>query len=235
MTGTERVVEERGEWWLPPDAPAGRLPTVVLVHGGYWGPGYDRHLEDAVAADLAGRGYLCWNIEYRAADAPWPSTLQDVAAAYDALATGRFADRVDPARLSVVGHSAGGHLALWLAAAGGVSGVVGLGAVCDLEDAAAEQLGRRAVQELLGGEPSEVPDAYEAADPSRRLPLGAPQVLVHGVVDDNVPIEHARRYATHAAGECRLVELRGVGHFEVIDPRSSAWPHVCDAVASLLA
>ena len=80
--GTTRMIEaygdgklQRGEWWLPPNAPAGRLPTVVLVHGGFWGPSYDRSLEDAVAADLTGRGFLCWNIDYSAADVPWPATL----------------------------------------------------------------------------------------------------------------------------------------------------------------
>ncbi len=124
MAGTVREVEQygpglrRGEWWLPPDAPAGRLPTVVLVHGGYWKRGYDRSLEDAVAADLAGRGFLCWNLDYAASDRPWPTTLLDVAAGYDQLAVGRYADRVDPARVAVVGHSAGGHLALWLASRG---------------------------------------------------------------------------------------------------------------------
>ncbi len=120
--GTVREVEQygdlrrqRGEWWLPPGAPEGPLPTVVLVHGGYWRSSYDLSLQDAVAADLAARGSLVWNVDYRPSDQPWPATLTDVAAAYDHLSTGRFADRVDPARVSVVGHSAGGHLALWLA------------------------------------------------------------------------------------------------------------------------
>ncbi|MGB8649123.1 MAG: alpha/beta hydrolase, partial [Mycobacteriales bacterium] len=116
--GVTRLVEhygpgarQLGEWWAP--ARTGLLPAVVLVHGGYWRPSYDRHLEDALAADLSGRGFLVWNVDY--APASWPGTLADTAAAYDATFTGAFADRVDRARVAVVGHSAGGHLALWLA------------------------------------------------------------------------------------------------------------------------
>src|SRR3546814_815745 len=101
---------QRGEWWFPVEP--GARPTVVLVHGGYWRDAYDLTLEDRVAHDLAARGYLVWHVDYRPSSAGWPATLEDVAAAYDHLVT---CDRVDPARISVVGHSAGGHLALWLA------------------------------------------------------------------------------------------------------------------------
>ena len=84
------------------------------------------------------------------------------------------------------------------------------------------------MQELLGGTPDQVPDAYAVADPAQRLPLGVPQVLVHGADDDRVPIGHARAYAErarHAGDDCRLTEVEG-GHFEPIDPRSGVWPFV---------
>jgi acetyl esterase/lipase len=212
-------------------AGAGPHPLVLVLHGGFWRARYTRALMSALSVALTGAGWATANVEYRRLGRGAYRPMLD-----DVLAARTLLEQLPGLGPTVaLGHSAGGHLALWLAAEGGASGVVGLGAVCDLEDAAAEQLGRRAVQELLGGEPSEVPAAYEEADPRRRLPLGVPQVLVHGAADDNVPIEHARRYAAHAGGECRLVELRGVGHFEVIDPRSSAWPAVCDALASVAA
>jgi pimeloyl-ACP methyl ester carboxylesterase len=147
----------------------------------------------------------------------------------------RAREALDPVgRVVAVGHSAGGQLALWLAAEGLVDGVVGLGSVCDLAAAAADGLGGGAVVEWLGGPPGEIPDAG-SPDPAARLPLGKPHVLVHGVDDDRVPVDHARRYAARASAagdDCRLVEVE-CGHFEPIDPRSAAWPTVVDAVASL--
>jgi dipeptidyl aminopeptidase/acylaminoacyl peptidase len=138
-------------------------------------------------------------------------------------------------RVVALGHSAGGHLALWLASTGGVAGAVALGGVSDLDAAAREQLGNDAVRELLGGTSIDAASAYEEADPGRRLPLGVPHVLVHGTEDDRVPIAHARRYAERAGDECQLIELDGIGHFDVIDPRSAAWPAVHAAVDSVLA
>jgi len=111
---------------------------------------------------------------------------------------------------------------------------VALGGVCDLGAAARADLGDRAVQELLGGSQDEVPEAYRAADPGARLPLGVPQMLVHGVGDDRVPLAHAQAYAgrARAAGDdCRVVEI-DAGHFEPIDPRSRAWPDVLGAMES---
>ena len=125
------------------------------------------------------------------------------------------------------GHSAGGHLALWLAAERLVAGAVPIGGVCDLAAAARAGLGSNAVQELLGGEPA------GDADPAARLPLGAPQLLVHGTDDDRVPLAHARAYAerARAAGDdCRLLELDGADHFDPIDPRT---PHVAAVLGAL--
>ncbi len=241
--GTTRLVEpygdlplQQGEWWLPPAA--GPLPTVVLVHGGYWRAGFDRSLEDAVAADLSARGFLVWNLDYRSSSDPWPATLSDVAAAYDLLATGRHADRVDPGRVAVVGHSAGGHLALWLASrdrlppgapGSGRTGpaprlVVAQAPVAALADGAGQGLGGGAVTALLGGSPERVPDRYAAADPVALLPTGVPSVLVHAPGDDLVPIDQSERYvaaATAAGDDSRLVRVEG-GHFEHLDPASMA-------------
>jgi acetyl esterase/lipase len=230
---------QRGEWWLPPDAPPGLLPTVVLVHGGYWRDSYDLSLEDAVAADLAGSGFLVWNIDYRPSSEPWPATLQDAAAAYDHLATGRFAARVDPERVSVVGHSAGGHLALWLASRdrlpAGAPGagrrgpkpaaVVAPAPVAALADGARLRLGAGAVQALLGGEPEQVPERYAVADPLVLLPTGVPTTCVHAAGDDLVPLSQSQTYVAAAGSDASLVRVPG-GHFEHLAPASAA----CEAM-----
>jgi acetyl esterase/lipase len=224
------------QWWLP--AGSGRLPTVVLVHGGFWRPGFDRGLEEEVAADLSGRGYLVLNVDYRSSAEPWPTTLTDAAAAYDLLATGTHADRVDPARVAVVGHSAGGHLALWLASrsrlpsgAPGASPrsprpalVVAQAPVAALDAGARQGLGGGAVQALLGGGPDEVPDRYAVADPVALLPSGVPTACLHGEADDIVPVRQSEVYveaATAAGDDARLVRLPG-GHFEHLSPASPA-------------
>jgi acetyl esterase/lipase len=253
--GTTRLVEaygtsprQRGEWWVPPGA-AGPLPTVVLVHGGYWRAGYDLTLENAVAADLAARGYLCWNLDYRPSSDPWPATLTDVAAGYDWLGQGRYAEQVDRGRIAVVGHSAGGHLALWLASRGrlpaGAPGAVGeapapalavaQAPVAALADGYRARLGGGAVAALLGGGPDEVPQRYAAADPVALLPTGVPSVLVHAPADDRVPLAQSSTYlaAAQAAGDdCRLVTVPG-GHFEHLDPRSDAGAALRAALARL--
>ncbi len=249
--GTTRVVEsygdlprQIGEWWVPPGGDRTiPLPTVVLVHGGYWRSEYGPDLQDAVAADLAGRGFLVWNMDYRSSADPWPATLMDVAAGYDFLNTdfsggGRHADRVDPARVAVVGHSAGGHLALWLAGRGrlapgapgsGPTGpppslVVAQAPVAALADGARQRLGSGAVTALLGGSPEQVPDRYAGADPVALLPTGVPSVLVHAARDSLVPIRQSETYvaaATAAGDDSRLVRVGG-GHFEHLDPASPA-------------
>ena len=217
----------------------GPWPAVVLIHGGFWRWGWDRTLTTRLAHDLAGRGFAAWNIEYRRVGQEgggWPGTLEDVAAAADAA--GRM-EQVDATRLAAVGHSAGGHLALWLAArhrlpAGapgaspGVSlrGSVSLAGVSDLERGAVDDLGGGACAALLGGSPAEVPERYAAASPAALLPFGLPQLLVHGDRDDTVPPGQSRAYvqAARAAGdEAELVELPDADHFDVVEPRHEAW------------
>jgi acetyl esterase/lipase len=242
--GTVRTVDrygdadrQDGEWWVPPGA-TGRLPTVVLVHGGYWRAGFDRSLEDGVAADLVQRGFLVWNLDYRSGSQTWPATLQDTATAYDLLATGTHAGLVDPDRVAVVGHSAGGHLALWLTARHRLpAGAPGAGPrgprpslgvpqapVAALADGARQGLGAGAVQALVGGEPHEVPERYAVADPVALLPTGVPSVLLHAEGDDTVPLSQSRTYvraATAAGDDSALVVVPG-GHFEHLDPGSAA-------------
>jgi acetyl esterase/lipase len=224
VPGTARVVGEYGEWWVPPRSGEEALTTVVLVHGGFWKPGYDRSLEDAGAADLAGRGYLVWNIDYRSGAEPWPATTDDVTTAYAEL--GAAPVTVDAARVAAVGHSAGGHLALWLGATARPRPalVVAQAPVADLVRGWEQGLGGGAVAALLSGGPEEVPERYAAADPIQLLPTGVRTVLVHGRDDDTVPIEQSERYlaaATTAGDACTLKAYDG-GHYEHLDPGSEA-------------
>lgn len=207
---------------LAPDGP-GPHPVAVLLHGGFWRARFTRRPMAALAADLAGRGWATWNVEYRRVGAGGgvPQTLDDVGAVIERLDEGRG--------LTLIGHSAGGQLALCAAGLPAVTAVVSLAGVCDLAAAAGERLGDGAALAFAGGTPAERPEAYAAADPLRRLPTGAEVLLVHGDADERVPVDHSRRYvrAARAAGDrCALLELPGVGHFPLIDPRSTAWAAV---------
>lgn len=211
--------------------------VAVLLHGGFWRAPFTRNLMAALAVDLADRGWATWNVEYRRVGngGGVPATLEDVRAAIDAL-TG-VEGPLDRRRLLVIGHSAGGQLALCAAAMPAVAAVVSLAGVCDLESAARERIGDGAALEFLGGTPEERPEAYAIADPLRLLPSAVHVLLVHGDADDRVPVEQSRAYAraARAAGDrCELLELAGVGHFAVIDPRTPAWTNVAEHLETLV-
>jgi acetyl esterase/lipase len=217
-------------------------PVVVTIHGGYWRARYSRRVSRPIAADLARRGWASWNVEYRRVGlgqgGGWPATFEDVAAGIDALADVE-PGLLDLDRVAAVGHSAGGHLALWAATRPGLpdgapgahprvrlSAVAALAAVSDLE-ASREltQPGGR-VYELVGGAPGERDGRYELANPIRRLPLGIPVLLVHGEADQTVPVRRSRDFAAaarEAGDEVELVEVGGADHRAVVDPRTNAW------------
>jgi dipeptidyl aminopeptidase/acylaminoacyl peptidase len=219
----------RVEAWLPLSENARAVaPVAVLLHGGYWRDRYNLRLMDPLALDLARRGWLAWNVEYRRVGADgggWPTTFDDVAAAISALDRAPIA--VDRSRVVAIGHSAGGHLALWAAAeTGGLSGVVAQAPVSDLHRSWREHASNDAGVGLLGGTPAEHPERYDAASPARRLPIGVPQLVVHGDADANVPYEMSVDYvaAANAAGDdVELATIPGGDHFAVIDPTHEAW------------
>jgi acetyl esterase/lipase len=208
---------------------------------------YGRDHIAPVALDLADRGFAVWNLEYRrvgAAGGGWPGTLEDVGAGIDHLAVlAQEGERIDLDRVTVAGHSAGGHLALWSAlkhAAGvdhfqpkrvQVSMAVGLAAVADLVLAHELGLGNGAVENFLGGPPRQEAARYRAASPAEMLPLGVKQLLVHGSVDADVPVVISRRYAaaaTAAGDDVNFIELADAGHMDFIDTSSDAHAAWCD-------
>ena len=223
-----------GELHLPPRAE--HPGTVVIVHGGFWRARYELDLGRPLAADLAAHGFTAWNIEYRRVGngGGWPTTARDVAAAIDRLA----AVDVDTSGVVAVGHSAGGHLAVWAAgrteAGVRLSGAVSQAGVLDLVGAHRERLGSGAVAAFMGGHPDEFPQRYLAADPLRAAPLDVPVLCVHAPADDTVPISQSEAYVAAAAGQASLLAEPG-DHFTVIDPQHRSWAVVRDGLPDLLA
>jgi acetyl esterase/lipase len=192
---------------------AGEGPTVAILHGGCWRGRFGRELAAAGAADLVRRGYRVANVEYRRLDAggTWPEPLDDVLTAIDAVGAE-----------AVVGHSAGGHLALLAAAARGLLAVA-QAPVTDLRRAVELRACVGATERML---------AAGAASPVTS-PSAVPHLLVHGDADRHVPVELGREYAA-ATPACDYVELAGGGHMEHIDPTSDAWAVVVEWLSARL-
>jgi acetyl esterase/lipase len=224
--------DQHGELFLPRGEP--RAGVAVVLHGGFWRARYDRRLMDGLCEDLARAGLPVWNLEYRRLpEGGWPETFADVAAGIDAIAE----IGLDSSRVAAIGHSAGAHLALWAAARPAteprvpVTHVVSQAGVADLREAARLELSSGVVHDFLGGTPDEVPERYAVASPAELLPLGVPQLLVHGGRDRTVPASISRDYAERALAAGDDVELvidRRGGHFEHLDPASELWRAVRD-------
>jgi acetyl esterase/lipase len=234
-----------GDLYLP--ARPRRAGTIVLFHGGWWGPKYGADNLDGAAADLAQRGWVVWNVEYRrlGLGGGYPQTLADAAAAIDYLAT---LEDAGTERVVAIGHSAGGHLAVWAAGraklpAGApgaapmveLAGVISLAGVLDLSAAARAKIGNGAATDLMGGGPDECAERYAIADPLLQVPIPAVVRCVHSRSDDRVPFAQSVTYtqaATAVGQDAQLKEVEGT-HFSIADPSSTAWPSVLKAVEEL--
>ncbi|MFT4010278.1 MAG: alpha/beta hydrolase [Nocardioidaceae bacterium] len=209
------------------DRPA---PLLVLIHGGFWRAEWDRTHTRPMAAALRDLGYLVVTPEYRrtGAGGGWPATFDDVGRATAAIPVLLGEADIEVTTTTVVGHSAGGHLALWLANEGlPLDRVVALAPVGDLQDAYARDLDGGAVRDLFGGAPR------DDADPAQRLreDPGCPVIVLHGTADLQVPVENSRGWAsTNPFVELRILD--GAEHFGLIDPTSTVWPEVVAAVGN---
>ncbi|HEY4894598.1 MAG TPA: alpha/beta hydrolase [Solirubrobacteraceae bacterium] len=229
---------QRADLYLP--VGAGPHPVMVLIHGGSWNQRYGKVVMRGLAGDLIRRGWAVWNIEYRRLGdgGGWPATFEDVALAIDHLRA--LEEPLDLDSVGVIGHSAGGHLALWAASrdrlpAGAVGAepairptrAIGQAPVSDL--AGAYELWRGgAARALMGGSPGGVPERYAIGDPIELVPAEMPVLLVHGVADQTVSVQLSRNYRRRAeelGGSVELVEIEGPagGHRAHIDPRGQAW------------
>lgn len=231
----------------------GPYPVVVIIHGGWWQPGWDRRGVRELARDLVTQGYATWNLEYSLVGEEgggFPGTFEDVALGIDYLAEKAPDFNLDLSRVVFLGHSAGGTLASWAGSRGtfeaGFVGaapavqpttVISLAGVNDLVLAADQNLGNGAVSALLGGTPQAIPLTYVVASPTLLEPGPARRVLVHALDDDIVPVEQSRVYAEalRAKGaSVELIETPTGKHFTVIDPRSAEWVALRDRMDEFL-
>ncbi len=205
-----------------------QLPLIVLIHGGFWKPEYDRVHTEALSSAIAAAGWTVLTLEYRRISGNPDATLHDIAAALAAVPAMAAPHN---GQILLIGHSAGGHLALWAAvkcATPALQGVVALAPAADLRLADSLQLGDGAVRRFLGTAVADRPDV----DPMQ-LPAAAVAItIIQGGVDDIVPPALAHSYCA-AFAATRLVQLPDCGHFAVIDPLSSAWPVVVQELRKL--
>ena len=250
--------QQFGDLWIP-SGPGKKWPVVVFLHGGWWLNEFGLDYASFLCAAMKAAGVAVWSLEYRRvgdAGGGWPGTFQDAAAGFDHLAKLAESYPLDLARVIAAGHSAGGHLALWLAGrhhvppgplAGepkvGLRGVVGVASAADLRLTIelggyfAFSEGGPAVKRLMGGAPKDVPERYKAGNPGELLPLGVPQVLVQGTDDGQIPGKLPGMWADAARRQGDHVDVKmvpGVGHFELMDPEEKAFAAVKEAMLGLM-
>lgn len=239
-----------GELRLPKTK--GKHPVVIVVHGGCWFAEYDLHHLAAFSDALTKLGVATWTIEYRRIGdkgGAWPGTFQDVAKGADFLREVAKRHPLDLSRVVVIGHSAGGQLALWLAARKNLPktsvlyaanplpliGVVSLAGISDLKKYRPNC--DDSVNKLLGGSPAQFPERYQQTSPIELLPLHVPVRLIHGAKDRIVPLDLGKEFEASArdkGDDVTLTTLDAAGHFDLISPVSNVWATVEASLRALL-
>ncbi|HLI76835.1 MAG TPA: alpha/beta hydrolase [Acidobacteriaceae bacterium] len=248
-----------GDLWLPETKSHALLPVVVFFHGGWWKSAYGLGYAGYLCAALKREGIAVWSVEYRRVGETgggWPTTFQDAAAGFDYLSTLAKTYPLDLHRVITMGHSAGGHLAFWIAgrhhiehdsevflpqpqvglrAAIALAGAVDLRLTIALAGDGVFAHDRDEVMNLIGGAPDDVPKRYAAGNPGDLLPFQAPQILIQGTEDDQIPPELPQRWAALSQGRGSHATVRmisGADHFDVVDPSKEAWKTVAAQVRS---
>lgn len=222
-----------------------KRPLVINIHGGFWRARYDLTHAGHLCAALAQRGIVTANVEYRRIGSPgggWPGTFADICSAYEFLMMHAHEHEIDARKTLIMGHSAGAQLALCLAARQPrVIAAISLAGVVDLQRVHELHLSNDAVAEFLGGSPGEVPERYREADPMQLSIVQVRQVLFHGSLDEEVPCGLSRAYVDtkkkrigRKIERVQLVEIADAGHYDFIDPRSTAWKEVEETALRLL-
>lgn len=250
-----------GDLWLPDSRGRALPPLVVFFHGGWWRSEYDLGYAGYLCQALKKDGVACWSVEYRRVGETgggWPNTFLDAAAGFDYVATLAKTYSLDMSRVITMGHSAGGHLAFWVAGrhhldphselavhqpqvplAGTIAlaGAVDLRLTIDLSGYFTFAHDKHEVYALMGGTPKEQPERYQQGDPGELLPFHIPQALIQGAEDGQIPPELPSRWAQMAKrmGEDVTVSIvPNADHFDVVDPESAAWGTVRSAVRKMM-
>lgn len=241
----------------------GPHPVAIVIHGGYWKDEVKLDTIERFAESLTEHGIATWSIEHRRVGQEgggWPGTFTDAALAVDYLPKLVEKANLDLTRVITIGHSSGGHMALWLAGRHRLpenselktqtttyplKGAISLAGVNDL--AAMKEVLKitekiykkefNPVRDLLGGAPDEVPHRYEQASPIQLLPFDVRQVLIHGALDIAIPIgisQEYKRVADRLGDNVKLVEIPSAEHFQLIHPKHEAWSIVLKETLALL-
>jgi len=195
-------------------------PLAILIHGGFWRPAFDRMHTSPMSAAIAAAGWTVASIEYRRIPGNPNAMLDDVRRAILQLP---LMTNQHNGQAIVLGHSAGGHLALWAAVACAplLIGALALAPAADLQYGYDNAIGDGAVRAFLGSPP----DQHRDFDPCRMACPSIATTIIHGKQDAIAPLAMSENYLSRHQ-TTRVVRLDNCGHFAVIDPLSDAWPSV---------